>query len=86
MSDAEELPLLTEAARYLFGSVLLVREADLCAPTPCQDWDLRRLLRHLRTSLADVTDVRDVAVDEGYQRDARRQHDAAVGVQAVLDL
>ena len=57
MSDADELSLLGEATRYLFGSVLLVREADLSAPTPCQGWDLRRLLRHLRCSLADVTDV-----------------------------
>jgi uncharacterized protein (TIGR03086 family) len=53
----DELSLLAEAARYLFGSILLVREADLSAPTPCRDWDLRRLLRHVRTSLADVTDV-----------------------------
>ena len=29
---------------------------------------------------------RDVAVDERDQRDARRQHNAAVGVQAILDL
>jgi uncharacterized protein (TIGR03086 family) len=57
LSDADELPMLAEAARYLFGSVLLVREADLSAPTPCRGWDLRRLLRHLRGSLADVTDV-----------------------------
>ena len=33
-----------------------------------------------------VADVRDVAVDERNQRDPRRQHDAAVGVEAVLDL
>jgi uncharacterized protein (TIGR03086 family) len=53
---------LAEAARYLLGSILLVRDSDLSAPTPCRDWDLRRLLRHLRTSLADVTDV--LAVSE----------------------
>ena len=57
MSCSDELSLLAEATRYLFGSILLVREADFPAPTPCRDWDLRRLLRHLRTSLADVTDV-----------------------------
>ena len=33
-----------------------------------------------------VTDIRDVAVDQRYQRGARGQCDAAVGVQAVLDL
>lgn len=49
--------VLGEASRYLFGSLLLVREADLAAPTPCGDWDLRCLLRHVGTSLAEVTDV-----------------------------
>lgn len=57
MSDTDELSLLTEATRYLFGSMLLVRDADLSASTPCQGWDLCRLLRHLCGSLADVTDV-----------------------------
>lgn len=57
MSCTDELSLLAEATRYLFGNILLVREADLSAPTPCQGWDLRRLLRHLHSSLADVTGV-----------------------------
>jgi uncharacterized protein (TIGR03086 family) len=57
LSDTDELSLLAEATRYLFGSMLLVRDGDLSAPTPCQGWDLRRLLRHLRGSLADVTDL-----------------------------
>ena len=57
MCHPDESSLLAEASRYLFGSVLLVRETDLSAPTPCQGWDLRRLLRHLHSSLADVTDV-----------------------------
>lgn len=58
--------MLTEAARYLFQNLLLVREADLAAPTPCPEWDLRRLLQHIRASLAEVAGVlaaRDV--DEG---------------------
>ena len=33
-----------------------------------------------------VTDIRDVALDQRYQRRARRHGDAAVGIQAVLDL
>ena len=33
-----------------------------------------------------VADVRDVAVDERYQRHAWRQHNSAVGIEAVLDL
>jgi uncharacterized protein (TIGR03086 family) len=57
LSCTDELSLLAEASRYLFGNILLVRDADLSAPTPCQGWDLRRLLRHVRTSLADVTEV-----------------------------
>ena len=57
MSDTDELPVLAEATRYLFRTLLLVREADLSAPTPCPGWDLRRLLSHVRTSLADVADV-----------------------------
>ena len=57
MPYTDELSVLAEATRSLFGSILLVREADLSAPTPCHDWDLRRLLRHVRTSLADVADV-----------------------------
>ncbi|OBH00667.1 hypothetical protein A5696_15730 [Mycobacterium sp. E2699] len=57
MSDPDELPVLAEATRYLFGSLLLVRGADLSAPTPCPDWDLRRLLFHVRTSLADAAAV-----------------------------
>jgi uncharacterized protein (TIGR03086 family) len=57
VSDTDELPVLAEATRYLFQNLLLVREADLSAPTPCPDWDLRRLLCHVRTSLADVADV-----------------------------
>ncbi len=33
-----------------------------------------------------VADVGDVAVDERNQRDARRQHNAAFGIETVLDL
>jgi Mycothiol maleylpyruvate isomerase N-terminal domain len=65
LSDTDELSLLAEATRYLFGSMLLVRDGDLSAPTPCQGWDLRRLLRHLRGSLADVTDLLVAAVRDG---------------------
>ena len=57
MSDTDERAVLTEAARYLFQNLLLVRKADLAAPTPCPEWDLRRLLHHVRASLAEVADV-----------------------------
>lgn len=57
MSDTDERTVLTEAARYLFQNLLLVREADLAAPTPCRGWDLRRLLHHVCASLAEVAGV-----------------------------
>jgi uncharacterized protein (TIGR03086 family) len=57
VSAADELSLLAEASRYLLQSLLLVRDANLSAPTPCQDWDLRRLLDHVRTSVEEVTGV-----------------------------
>jgi uncharacterized protein (TIGR03086 family) len=75
LSCSDELSLLAEATRYLFGSILLVREADFPAPTPCRDWDLHRLLRHLRTSLADLTDV--LAVREFLGGDYLETHPAA---------
>ncbi|MCW2663717.1 MAG: hypothetical protein JWP83_4869 [Mycobacterium sp.] len=84
MSDTDDLPVLAEATRYLFGSLLLVRKADLSAPTPCPDWDLRRLLCHLRTSLADVTDVlgaRDF--DRGPEPDAAAHADPSDPIAAL---
>ena len=57
MAKPDELSVLAEATRYLFQTLLLVREADLSSPTPCPDWDLRGLLAHVRASLADVADV-----------------------------
>lgn len=65
MSDTDERAV-TGAARYLFQNLLLVREADLGVPTPCPEWDLRGLLRHVRASLAEVADVLAArAFDEG---------------------
>ncbi len=83
MSRTDELTLLAEATRYLFGSMLLVREADLSAPTPCRGWDLRRLLGHLRTSLADVADV--LALHE-FQDDFGLETDPAPGTDPVAVL
>lgn len=79
MLDPDELSVLSEATRYLFQSLLLVRGADLSAPTPCQGWDLRRLLRHVRTSLADVTDALAMrGVDRGPRAAAGSDPVAAV--------
>jgi uncharacterized protein (TIGR03086 family) len=65
VSDTDELSVLAEATRYLFRSILLVRDADLSAPTPCQDWDLRGLLRHIHASLEEVSDVLAVREFDG---------------------
>lgn len=60
MLKTDELAVLASAARYLFQSILLARETDLSAATPCPDWDLRRLLRHIYTSLGQFTDMLSV--------------------------
>jgi uncharacterized protein (TIGR03086 family) len=83
VSDTDELTLLAEATRYLFGSMLLVREADLSAPTPCRDWDLRHLLRHLRTSLGDVTAV---LAARGFRGASGLDTNAATGTDPVAAL
>jgi hypothetical protein len=57
MPETDELSVLAGATRYLFQSILLARDTDLSAATPCQDWDLRRLLRHVHTSLEQFTDM-----------------------------
>jgi uncharacterized protein (TIGR03086 family) len=56
-ANASELTVLGGATRYLFQSILLVRDSDLLAPTPCVDWNLGRLLRHVQASLEHFTGV-----------------------------
>jgi uncharacterized protein (TIGR03086 family) len=58
--ETDELAVLAGATRYLFQSILLTRETDLSAATPCPDWDLRRLLTHIYTSLEQFTDMLSV--------------------------
>lgn len=57
MSRPDARSVLAAATRYLFENLLLARGADLAAPTPCGEWDLRGLLRHVGSSLADAADV-----------------------------
>jgi uncharacterized protein (TIGR03086 family) len=45
------LELLERAIAYTRGSLLLVTEADLDRPTPCREWALLDLLRHMDDSL-----------------------------------
>jgi uncharacterized protein (TIGR03086 family) len=43
--------LLERAISYALGSLSLVTPEAMANPTPCRDWDLRALLRHLHDSL-----------------------------------
>ena len=43
--------LLERAVAYTGASLRLVTEADLRNPTPCAEWDLLALLRHMEDSL-----------------------------------
>jgi uncharacterized protein (TIGR03086 family) len=90
VAATDELSVLSGATRYLFQSILLIRGTDLSAATPCQAWDLRRLLRHIHASLQQLTDllaVRAAAAD--VETDAARRPEtnpvAALRV-AIVDL
>jgi uncharacterized protein (TIGR03086 family) len=52
--------LLERAVGYTRTSLQLVPHADLHAPTPCAQWDLLALLRHMNDSLAAFTDAADI--------------------------
>lgn len=86
MSDTDERAVLTEAARYLFQNLLLVRESDLAAPTPCREWDLRGLLHHVRASLAEVADVLAAReFDEGTKQPAAGADPVGAVRAAIVD-
>jgi len=46
--------LLAGALRYALSVSALVRPTELASPTPCAEWDIRALLRHLGESVADL--------------------------------
>jgi uncharacterized protein (TIGR03086 family) len=52
--------LLERAVGYTRTSLQLLEFADLTAPTPCADWDLLTLLRHLDDSLAAFTEAAEI--------------------------
>ena len=49
---ASGISLLEPSISYAVGVVLAVTPERLSDPTPCRDWDLRKLLRHACESLA----------------------------------
>jgi len=54
--------LLERAIGYTRSSLSLLSRASPDAPTPCEGWDLTRLLRHMDDSLAAITE----AAETGY--------------------
>ncbi|MBV9449664.1 MAG: maleylpyruvate isomerase family mycothiol-dependent enzyme [Streptosporangiaceae bacterium] len=49
--------MLASAVSYALKAAALVGPADLPRPTPCPDWDLGLLLRHLSGSMADLEEA-----------------------------
>ncbi|CAN5291753.1 maleylpyruvate isomerase family mycothiol-dependent enzyme [soil metagenome] len=57
----DQAPALIErAVGYTRTSLTLVTPALMCAPTPCAQWDLAVLLRHMDDSLAAFTEAADL--------------------------
>jgi uncharacterized protein (TIGR03086 family) len=53
--DVKDGPvMLASAVSYALKAAALVEPADLPRPTPCPDWNLGLLLRHLSASMADL--------------------------------
>jgi uncharacterized protein (TIGR03086 family) len=62
--------LLAGALRYALSVSALVKPAELAAPTPCVEWDIRALLWHLGDSVADLeAGLRTGYLDEEGQDD-----------------
>jgi uncharacterized protein (TIGR03086 family) len=54
--------LLERAVEYLLDTLKPVTPASLSNSTPCSDWDLRALLRHLDDSLTALAEAADAGV------------------------
>jgi len=83
MSETDELSVLADATRYLFQSILSIGDADLSLATPCQDWDLLHLLRHIHTSLQQFTEILAVRQANAGAHDATRPQPGTDAVAAL---
>jgi len=62
--------LLAGAISYALAACALIRPGELTRPTPCPDWDLGTLLRHLGDSMADLeTAIRTGCLDLDHPRE-----------------
>jgi uncharacterized protein (TIGR03086 family) len=52
--------LLDRAVGYTRGSLQLAVSADVTSATPCEQWDLLALLRHMNDALAAFTDAAEI--------------------------
>ena len=62
--------LLAGALRYALSVCALVKPTELASPTPCAEWDISALLRHLAESVADLeAGLRTGSLDDAEQAD-----------------
>ena len=55
-----EVDLIERAISYALGNLREVTSAALIRPTPCREWDLRALLRHMDDSLIALQEASDL--------------------------
>src|SRR5579863_5219207 len=78
--------LLAGALRYALSVCALVKPAELASPTPCEQWDIRALLRHLGESVADLeAGLRTGSLDGAGQADLAPTPEAQLAGHGQVD-
>jgi len=76
--------LLAGAVRYALSACALAEPAELAAPTPCAEWDVRALLWHLAESVAELeSGLRTGSLDDS-RHQGRLPGDAGADALEVL--